>query len=399
MAETDLHAIVDSARDRITSFCQRLVRAQSFTGEEKPVADLVLAEMRSLGYASVERDQAGNILGRVPGGRGQSVMLHAHMDVVDPGDASRWRHPPFSAEIDEGCIWGRGASDDKGCLAAQVYAAGLIREAGLSPAGDVYVAAAVCEETVGLGTKFMMEHFRPDLAVIGEPSGNTLRRGHRGRFEFIVTMYGRSAHASAPELGLNPHYSMARFLLALRQAPLIEEPVFGGTSVSPTLYYTDQTGSNVIPSEATVHLDWRNAPGETVEQAQALVERLVNESLDPGIEATVRIRDRDVRTYTGMEETVHLAMGSFYREADDPIVLRAHRILEGALDRPVDVSVWGFCTDGGSVSAAGVPCVGFGPGNEAMAHVLDERIEIEELIEATAAYIALALQLGDESAK
>ena len=394
MAEPDLRAIVDSARDRVTGFCQRLVRAQSFTGEEKPTADLVLAEMQALGYASVERDEAGNILGCIPGGPGQSVMLHAHMDVVDPGDVSRWRHPPFGGEIAEGCIWGRGSSDDKGCLAAQVYAAGLIREEGLRPAGDVYVAAAVCEETVGLGTKFMMEYFRPGLAVIGEPSGNTLRRGHRGRFEFIVTMYGRSAHASAPERGLNPHYSMSRFLLALRQAPLVEEPVFGGTSVSPTLYYTDQTGSNVIPAEVTVHLDWRNAPGETVKQAQALVERLVNESLDPGIEATVRIRDRDVRTYTGMEETVHLAMGSFYREADDPLVMRAHHILEGALARPVEVSVWGFCTDGGSVSAAGVPCVGFGPGNEAMAHVLDERIEIEELIEATVGYMALALQLG-----
>lgn len=394
MAEPDLRAIVDSARDRVTGFCQRLVRAQSFTGEEKPTADLVLAEMQALGYASVERDEAGNILGCIPGGPGQSVMLHAHMDVVDPGDVSRWRHPPFGGEIAEGCIWGRGSSDDKGCLAAQVYAAGLIREEGLRPAGDVYVAAAVCEETVGLGTKFMMEYFRPGLAVIGEPSGNTLRRGHRGRFEFIVTMYGRSAHASAPERGLNPHYSMSRFLLALRQAPLVEEPVFGGTSVSPTLYYTDQTGSNVIPAEVTVHLDWRNAPGETVKQAQALVERLVNESLDPGIEATVRIRDRDVRTYTGMEETVHLAMGSFYREADDPFVMRAHGILEGALGRSVDVSVWGFCTDGGSVSAAGVPCVGFGPGNEAMAHVLDERIEIEELIEATVGYMALALQLG-----
>ena len=202
MSERGVRSIVDGARGRIVDFAQRLVRAPSLTGDEKLVADLVLQEMRSLGYGGVRRDPVGNVLGFLSGGKGRSVMLHAHMDVVDPGDRSLWSHPPFGGEIDEGYLWGRGASDDKGCVAAQVYAGGLIREQGLRPAGDLYVAAVVCEETVGLGTKYLMRSLRPGLAVIGEPSANTLRRGHRGRFEFIVTMHGRSAHASATQLGL-----------------------------------------------------------------------------------------------------------------------------------------------------------------------------------------------------
>lgn len=392
--------IAQGARDRIVGFCQRAIQAESLPGHEGALAALVRDEMRTLGYDAVQVDEAGNVIGKLNGADGRTALLHAHLDIVDPGDATRWRFPPYSGTVTEGHVWGRGTSDTKGSLVAMVYALGLLREAGLAPPGDVYMSAVVGEEIGGLGTRHLIAHPEsmggrlPDLAVIGEPSANTLRRGHRGRFEFVVTMHGRSAHASAPERGRNPHYAMSRFLLALRDTPMMADDTFGGSSVVPTLLYVDQTSSNVIPAEVSVHLDWRKAPSETLEQARAVIDDLVSRAIEPDISASVRLRSRRHHTYTGLEIEAEHRLESFCLDADDPDLLLAHRALEEALWRPVETSVWTFCTDGGHLYAAGVPCIGYGPGNEAMAHVLDERISIEQLVEATTAYMALAMALG-----
>ncbi len=392
-----LRSLVEDARSRIVGFAELLLRTPSLSGHEEQVAQLVQSEMQALGYTWTRVDEAGNVIGRLAGGDGRTTLLHAHMDVVDPGEASRWRYGPFSGQMAEECLWGRGASDTKGSLVAQVYAVGLLREAGLRPAGDVYVSAVVMEETAGLGTRHLLRWLRPDLAVIGEPSGNTLRRGHRGRLELVVTVRGRSAHASAPDQGLNPHFSMARFLLELLQMPMAPDPVFGSSSVTPTLAYVDQTSSNVIPAEVTVHLDWRAVPGETADDARGRLLEILDRTIEPGIQVAVSIRERSLRTYTGLEEILDLNMPGFCLEADDARLLSAQAILEHALGRPVAVDVWTFSTDGGSLSAAGIPCIGFGPGEEEMAHVIDERIDIDQLLEATVGYMALALEMGRQN--
>ncbi|MHB1295864.1 MAG: M20 family metallopeptidase [Anaerolineae bacterium] len=395
MEDRSPRTLVARNRDRIVAFCRRLLQTPSLSGQEQAVADLVLAEMRALGYSRIDVDGVGNVIATIPGrSQGRSVLLHAHMDIVDPGDPARWHHGPYSGDLVDGRLWGRGAVDTKSSLAAQIYAAGLLQQAGLESAGDLLVAAVVGEETGGFGTTHLVKTLRPGIAVIGEPSGNTLRRAHRGRFEFVVTFHGRSAHASAPDLGRNPHYAAARFLLALREAPLAKDPTFGGSSVSPTLSYVDQTSSNVIPAEVSVHLDWRNAPQETSAEAAALLRRLLAETAEEGIEARVAIRRRGVTSYTGVPLEVAFDMNGFILDEDDPNLLAARSALEGALGRPVVVDVWHFTTDGGQLSARGVPCIGFGPGDDALAHVADESVTVDELLEATAGYMALALNLG-----
>ncbi len=395
MPKSDLRALVDGASERIVRFAQALVRTPSLTGQEGEAAALVRRELESLGFDDISVDEAGNVIGCLRGGPGRRVLLHAHLDVVDPGDPSLWRYEPFSGALEEGHLWGRGAVDDKGSVAAQVYALGLLREAGLTPPGDLLLAAVVGEEVGGLGTRYLSRTLRPDVAIIGEPSHNTLRRGHRGRFEFIVTFRGRSAHASVPHEGRNPHYAMARFLLALREAPLARDAEFGGTTAVPTLIGVDQHNSNVIPAEVRVHLDWRSAPQETPAQAQALLEGIIQSCLEPGITAEVTLRTQRVSSYTGYTETVRHAITPFITAPDDPLLTKAHRALEGALGHPVPIEIWPFFTDGGFLYAQGVPCLGFGPGQETMAHVADERLPLSQLLEATLGYMALALALSE----
>ncbi len=160
--------------------------------------------------------------------------------------------------------------------------------------------------------------------------------------------------------------------------------------------YVDQTSSNVIPAAVSAHLDWRNAPSESLAQARAKVEQLAGESLEPGVTVEVGVANRLVSSYTGLSLMVEHAVTPFWTEPDDVRLLAAQEALSGALHRTVPVQVWPFYTDGGFLHAAGVPCIGFGPGDPAMAHVLDERMPVEQLLEATAGYMALALRLGED---
>ncbi len=396
MSEFALSILAQAARERIIGFCQRLVREPSLTGDEGRVAALLTSELHALGLEA-DTDRAGNVIGRLRGrGGGRSAMLHAHMDIVDPGDPTVWRYGPYAGVVEEGFLWGRGAVDDKGSLAAQVYALGLLREAGLLPAGDVWLAGAVGEEVGGIGTRYLARALHPSVAVIGEPSHNTLRRGHRGRFEWVITFRGRSAHASVPHEGRNPHPSLARFVLALQRAPMVRDAVFGDSTAVPTLVRADQTSSNVIPAELTLHVDWRNAPAESPAQAQALIERLLAECTEPGIEAQVALRTQTVQSYTGYAETIQHCVTPFVLAPDDPLLLRAQDAVEQAVGHAVPVEVWPFFTDGGHLFGQGVPCLGYGPGLETLAHVLDERLPVEQLLEATAGYMALALALTEE---
>lgn len=394
MESNELRRLVEANRERIIAFCQRIVQMPSLTGAEGDLAEFVVEHMEKLGYDEALIDTAGNVIGHVRGGSGRSTLLHAHLDVVDPGDPLRWSDSPYSGVLRDGYIWGRGAADDKGCVAAQVYAAGLLKEAGLLPTGDVYVAAVVGEEVGGLGSRYLAGSFHPDLAIIGEPSSNTLRRGHRGRCEFVVTLRGRSAHASVPHRAINPHYDLARFLLALRELDMFQESVTGGSTVAPTLLRSDQRNANVTPGELTLHLDWRNAPGESPEQAQAKLQNLLDATLGGETTYSLAVRTDHVVSYTGYEQAIRQAVAPFWMEADDPLLLAAEGDLRAALGHPVAVDVWPFYTDGGFLYGAGVPCIGFGPGDPGMAHVFDERLSVNELLESTVGYMALALHMG-----
>jgi putative selenium metabolism hydrolase len=347
-----------------------------------------------LDYDRAWKDTVGNVVGLIAGGNGHSVMFNAHLDHVAPGDRSLWPYPPYEGHIGEDHIWGRGASDVKGALAAQVYALGALKEAGLEPAGDCYLAGVVMEEIGGLGTRKLIETVRPDYAILGEATENNLARGHRGRVELVARALGRSVHASVPHRGVNPHYTMARFLLGLQEIEMIEVEPFGPATVAPTLSGTDQTSSNVTPRKVYCHLDWRSLPGENTNEILAKLERLMEDSLIAGGSGVVELFSRRGRTYTGYTETYPVVFPPFELSVDHPLVTDAQTILTQALDRDITVDTWNFTTDGGHLMAEGIPTIGFAPGFEAYCHTVQDRVSIDLLLEAMVGYMALALELG-----
>lgn len=391
---TALRALAADHESRLVTFCQRLIQTRSLPGEEGEVARLIQLEMQALHYDDTSIDEVGNVIGLVRGsGGGRSLMLNTHIDHVDAGDVTGWRFPPYDARIEDGFIWGRGAVDIKGPTAAQVYGIALLREAGVSLPGDVHVAGAVQEEVGGLGSLELAKTTRTDRAVIGEATTNELRRGHRGRIELVVRVVGRACHASAPERGINPHYSLASFLPRLRELAVVEDPFLGPETFAPTLVFTDQISPNVVPGEVRLHIDWRTVPQRSPDEIRAAAQQVLDAALVDGAMGEVRIKELHLVTHTGVSRDVPAAFPSFVLPEDDPLLTTARTALESAFGHSVRVGRWTFATDGGHLFAAGIPCVGFGPGDERLAHTNQERVAVSDLRVAALGNAVLAVAL------
>ena len=384
-----------SHQDALVDFARRAIQTPSPSGNEGEMASLVRHEMEHVGFDDVWVDDAGSVVGALRGaGSGRRVLFNSHLDQVAEGDPAVWPHPPFAGVIVDGVLYGRGASDLKGALAAQVYLAAALRAAGLRPAGDVFVAAVVLEEVGGFGTEWLCRTLPVDVCVLGEPTGNELRRGHRGRAVVEVTFTGRSVHASVPNRGGNPHFALARFVERLGGLSLPPDAVFGGSSLAPTVILSDQPSANVTPGTLTLLLDYRSLPGEDVSGTVERIRELAGASLEGQVRADVRLQDWTVRTYTGREATMPPKAG-YELPADHPDLAAAQGALEAAFGRRVPVGVWHFTTDGGILARRGVPTIGFSPCEEQYPHTVLDQVSIPKMAEAVIGNAALALALSD----
>lgn len=379
-------------RDRCREFLQRILRIQSPPGNEEEIARAVVEEMESLGYTEASIDEVGNVIGRIRGhDRAPEAWFITHLDHVDAGDPDRWRHPPFGGTLDGGRVWGRGAVDIKGPLAAQVHGLADLARRGEPPPGDVVVASFVQEEIGGLGARYQAASDPPELVVVGEPSGNTLRRGHRGRAELVVHAVGESCHASTPDRGDNPLMAIGLLMAGLEDLVRPSHPALGPTTVVPTRVRTDQESANVIPGEAWLTFDCRLVPEQTVDSLRDALMRVLERWRVPGVEIDVRVPAETVRSWTGFEMEMPADNPSYLLASDDPTLAAACRVLSAAGLEP-GLDVWRFATDGGHLAAAGSTCIGFGPGDEGLAHTTRESISPGALEGAMAGYRALARQ-------
>ncbi len=393
-----IRAAADERRAALFAFTKKIVRIPSLPGHEGDVAGAIITEMERLNYDKVWTDKAGNIIGQINGGQGPTVLLNGHMDHVDPGPAEGWPYPPFSGQIVDGELWGRASVDMKGPVACMIYALGLFKKMGLKPPGNVLMTVPVMEEVGGLGTQYLASRLKGEAAICGEPSHNTLRRGHRGRIGLKVTFKGRSAHASAPHLGHNPHYVAATFLTKLKTLEMETDDTLGPATVAPTLYATDQVSPNVIPSEVYIDLDWRNVPDELPTEILDRVQKLADACLADQateMEAVVEISTSDFTTYTGLKKKFPAVFPSFLLADDHPVLTAAQSTLANVVGEERGVDIWRFATDGGHLMTSDIPTIGFGPGDETLAHTNRERISLAQMEEAVVAYAALTLSLAD----
>lgn len=366
-------------------FTQRLIQTPSMPYEEEAAAALVAAEMRALAFDEVWEDEMGNVYGRIHGQDRSlpALVLNSHLDHVDPGDPALWPAPPYGGEIDADHIVGRGAVDIKGPLAVQVYGMAALRRAGERPRRDVVFTGVVQEEIGGAGALYWVEHldYEVALVILGEPSDNELALGHRGIRQLWVQFNGRSAHASAPQEGLNPNYALAAFLhhLEKEQGALRRHELLGPTTVSPTIIEVDTKSANVTPAWTRVLLDFRTA-SESLNSLRAFIRRLAGEgAAQMQITSAWELGDADPDA----------AISGFYTPPHSDAATRMRELLAAGMGREPALTSYNFATDGRHFVPYEIPVVGYAPGEEAQAHVAGERIAIAKMSEGLRGYVQI----------
>lgn len=386
-------------RERLVTFLRDLVRIPSPSTQEGPLAERVVAEMEQLGFRDVRVDRIGNVIGWVGADAGPILMLNGHMDTVVVSDAEAWTRDPFGGEIARGRLYGLGACDMKGGLAAMVYGAYLLRQAGLPGAGRVVVACVVQEEPCeGLASRVLIEEegIRPDWVLIAEPSDLQVSRGQRGRVELQVTAYGRSAHASQPELGENAVYTAARLIfgLELLADQLGGDPFLGRGTLSVTDVRSRAGSRNAVPDRCDLIVDRRLTLGETETMALAEIQRIIARE---GVRADVEVTEYAAASYTGYSCQAREFYPPWVIEEDHPLVTALVRAARTQLGRRPRVGHWNFSTEGVyTAGIAGIPTVGFGPGDPRDAHAANESVRLDDVCAAAGVYARLAVELlGD----
>jgi putative selenium metabolism hydrolase len=377
--------------DEVADLALRLVRAESPSAQERAVAEQVEAEMRRLGY-EVRRDELGNVVGTIGEGS-PCVLLDAHMDTVGVTDPAAWSHDP-AGELVDGRLYGRGSMDMKGPLASALH--GVAACAPRLERGRLVVSATVAEELVeGPATQSVAEAVKPDFVVICEATSLRLANGQRGRAEISIEVLGRPTHSSRPELGVNAAEAMADVIVALRRLEPPAHPVLGrGVLVLTDIISRPHPGLSVVPDRCVVSYDRRTLPGETETDVLEAISAAVQEAVAPtGAKASVAIAEDDFETYSGGRIRAPNFAAAWYFEPTDPVVrLAARGLKKVGLDS--DLTHYAFCTNGsGTAGRLGIPTVGFGPGQEELAHRIDEYIELDDLARAAEGYAAMALSL------
>lgn len=402
----DVDDALSPQRDALIAFAQELIGTPSPSGAESAVATLIAARFRDLGFDDVFTDEVGNVVAILKGrSDGPAVLFCAHMDTPEPGDLELWERDPHEAHLDGDTLAGLGASDAKGSIAAFAFGLASLKASEQPLAGDVILACVVmAERAEGFGISHLFEKtlparaLRPQLVVMGDPTGLNLYLGQRGRMELEVTTVGRTAHASTPWLGQNAVYKMIPVVEGIQELStmLPSHPFLGKSTIALTRLSSTPGRYSIIPDRCIAAIDRRFLPNESLEtilgQVQAILIRTGQEDREFRGEASIRIVAETA--YTGVTREVPKLLAPFVTPESNPWVQKAVSALEGLGETP-RFDKWHFSTEGGyTAGVLGIPTVGYAPGEENYSHTPYDRVSVDKLLRAARGSAAIALAVA-----
>jgi len=348
---------------RINSVNPKLDRAER---GERAIAEYIAGNLREIGLeVSLHECEGGrpSVLARLRGrGRGRSMMLNAHIDTVDINGMPE----PLSGDIRDGRLYGRGAYDMKGGLAAMMGAVKALADAGRPQAGDVVIAAVADEEHASLGTADILTRCRTDGAIVTEPTALDLCLAHKGFVWFEILTHGRAAHGSRFDLGIDANMRMGRVLAELdaleqdlrgrRPHPLVGPPSLHAATLE------GGTGLSTYAASCRLRLERRTIPGERteamIEEIESILDRLT--ARDPNFEADLHVL---------------LVREPFEVAPDAPIVAALRDASARVLGHPPADAGQTPWMDAALLSAAGIETVVMGASG-AGAHATEEWVDL-----------------------
>jgi succinyl-diaminopimelate desuccinylase len=378
-------------RDRLVERLARLVRtdSQNPPGNEAAAGDLVASFCSDLGLdVAVHEAVAGrpNVVARLGSGRtGDVVAYCSHIDTVPIGPRSSWTHEPLGAEAADGKLWGRGACDAKGPVAAALEAVSILRSAKVGLSGALELELVSDEETMGFkGAGYLLEEgiVAPTAVIVGEPTSLRLVRAQRGACWLALTVTGRAAHGSAPERGVNAIVNMAEVVRHIQDTlPDLSHEVLGGPSINVgTIAGGEKV--NMVPGSCSIEIDRRTLPGETAADVVAQVREAVERA---------RCALGDIEA----DLEISFAARPFEVDVGAPVVAEMAAALEDATGAPAELVGFRGASDARFFAEEGTDVVVCGPGDIALAHTVREHIDLTELERAAVAYaLAFSRLLG-----
>ncbi|MEM4466916.1 MAG: M20 family metallopeptidase [Nitrososphaerota archaeon] len=358
------------------------INTENPPGREFEAASYLADELVKLGLKTrIDRfeDNRANVVSVVGDSR-PSLIFNSHLDTVPAGERERWLHPPFSGEIVNGKLYGRGAVDAKGVIASMMGALKILSEEDWPIHGSLFFTAVADEEVEGKGTKKLLKSgLRADFTIVGEPTSLNLYIAHKGRLVLELDFIGRSTHASMSKKGRNAIIYASNFLNTLHKISVREK-----ISITPTIIHGG-VKDNIVPDKCTVTLDVRTIPPIDIDHVIKLLKEIVKKST-VSKKCSIRVVRYIPPAEVSRDSFIVKVVANSIRE----VVGKKTRL--GIFPATCDMSFF--------VNQANIPTVIFGPGDLERAHTVNEFIEVEEMIKASYVYVDVVKKiLGKEKVK
>ncbi|MFO1423412.1 MAG: succinyl-diaminopimelate desuccinylase [Candidatus Competibacteraceae bacterium] len=359
-----------------------LLRRPSVTPEDAGCQETLIARLETLGFR-VERLRFGavdNFWARL-GDQEPLFAFAGHTDVVPPGPLAQWRSPPFAPEIRDGFLYGRGAADMKGSLAAMIIACERFLAACPRPRGDLAFLITSDEEGVAVdGTVKVIERLEARgekirWCLVGEPSsatqlGDTIKNGRRGSLNGRLILRGTQGHVAYPHLAQNPIHAVGALLTTLTDQVWDRgHEFFPPTSFQISNLRSGTGADNVIPGDLEMLFNFRFSPAVTVEQLQERTRLLIETAL----------LNEEVKTGQVFQYTLEWRLsGPPYFTPPGDLVVAATGAIRAETGLEPELSTSGGTSDGRFIAPTGAEVIELGPVN-ATIHKVDECVAIADL--------------------
>lgn len=389
---SQIHRKTEEKREDILKFMREICAIPSYESLIGPVGERIAEEMRKLGFDEVRFDKMGNILGRIGNGP-RTLVFDSHIDTVGIGDPDEWQWDPFEGKIEDGVFYARGACDEKGSTPGMVYGISFARDLGLLDGWTAWYFGNMEEWCDGIAPNTFVEvdpKIKPDFVVIGEPTKMEVYRGHKGRIELKVVAKGVSAHAASNHLGINAIYLLLPIIEGIRdlEPELGDDPFLGHGKITVSDMTVQTPSINAVPDEAVIYIDRRMTFGESKEDAIAQIEALIPEESKERVYVEALFYDEP--SYTGFVFPVDKYFPAWALDEDHDLVQAGLQARELIGLEPKPASKWSFSTNGIYwAGKAGIPSIGFGPGDEVTAHTVRDSVILEDVVKATEFYAIL----------
>ncbi len=385
-----------SAKTETVKLTQDLVRIRSVNppGDELPVAEFLASRLKQFGFetevVTVAKNRA-NVIAVIKGtGEAPALMFNGHLDVVPAGESSAWSRDPFCGDIVDGKVWGRGSSDMKGGVAAMSVGAALLAASKPPLKGDLMVTVVSDEESNSIGARHYIEHNSLDnigAIVIPESTNLDIVIAEKGALWYEFTTYGKTAHSTQPEIGVNAVEHMMQLLSAVK-AKWEAIPYKSDKHLSPpTINIATISGgvkTNSIPDKCVATVDLRPVPSQSRPEIIAAVEAAVGEM------------SRTVPKFKADANVINERL-PFATNPNERLVTLSQSLCTRILNRKMDLFGVNFYTDAAVFATKkSIPSIIMGPGeydlrnNIYLGHQPNEYVRIENLEKAMEFYYELS---------